>query len=142
MSGAHVPEVRLPGPVRRFVAGHGGRRGRELGAVRQLRPVPARGGRDHRGPGRQADGRVQQRGGRLRGVRVLVRGPVPGRAGQDQAAGGPRAGRIPGAAVPRFRVPRHQGKYGEYYNIMRLWWYYRLISSIKKKNLRSMVYQS
>jgi len=83
MSGAHVPEVRYAGPVRRLVAGHGGRGGRELGAVRELRLVPARGGRGHRGPGRQADGRVQQRGGRLRGVRVLVRGLVPRRAGQD-----------------------------------------------------------
>lgn len=118
VSGSHVPEVRLPGPVCRFVAGHGGQRGRELGAVRQLRPVPARGGSDHRGPGRQADGRVQQRCGWLRGVSVLVRSPMPGRAGQDQAAGWSRAGRIPGPAVPRFRIPRHQGKYGEYYNII------------------------
>jgi len=50
--------------------------------------VPARGGRSHRGPGRQTDGRAQQRGGRMRGVRVLVCGPVSCRTGQDQAAGG------------------------------------------------------
>jgi len=83
-----------------------------------LWPVPARGGRGHRGPGRQADGRIQQRGGWMRGVRVLIRGIVPCRTGQDQASSWSRAGRIPRSAVPRFSVPRRQGNTLVYTNLI------------------------
>lgn len=77
LSGAHVPRGRRARPVRRRVARRVGRRGRELGAVRVLRPVPADGGRVHRGSRSQADGRAQQRGGRLHGVVFLIRCPMP-----------------------------------------------------------------
>lgn len=110
MPGPHVPDVRRARPVRRLVARRAGQRGRELGAVRVLRPVPADGGHGHRGPRRQGDGRAQQRGGRLRGLVLLVRRPVPCRASQDQAAGRPRVGRVPGTAVPRLRLQSHQGE--------------------------------
>lgn len=83
LSGSHVPDVRRARPVRRHVTRHDSQRGRELGAVCVLRPVPADRGRHHRGPGRQADECSEQRGGRLRGVLFFVHRPVSHRTDQN-----------------------------------------------------------